>query len=84
MRAAGGAADITVRDDNDAVLQLSATLIRREDGTYFLVRIAPLTGNASSTVSQKVLSIVAKSSDAFVVTDATGDDSRHQQGVSST
>ena len=73
VRAAGGAADITVRDDNDAVLQLSATLIRREDGTYFLVRIAPLGGDASKGVGQKVLSVIAKSSDAFVVTDATGE-----------
>jgi transcriptional regulator PpsR len=73
VRAAGGAADITVRDDNDAVLQMSATLIRREDGTYFLVRIGTLGGDASSAISQKVLSVVAKSSDAFVMTDASGE-----------
>ena len=73
VRAAGGAADITVRDDNDAVLQLSATLIRREDGTYFLVRISPLGGDASSATGQKVLSVISRSSDAFVVTDAAGE-----------
>jgi transcriptional regulator PpsR len=72
VRAAGGAEDVTVRGDNDAVVQLTATLIRRDDGTYFLVRIIPPGGDIADPVSQKVLNIIAKSPDAFVVTDAAG------------
>ena len=72
VRAAGAAEDITVRGDNDAVLQLTATLIRRDDGTYFLIRIVPPGGEIADPVSQKVLQVVAKSPDAFVVTDAAG------------
>ncbi len=72
VRAAGTAEDITVRNDNDAVLQLTATLIRREDGTYFLVRIIPPGGDMADTASQKVLQVVGKSPDSFVVTDASG------------
>ena len=72
VRAAGTAEDITVRNDNDSLLQLTATLIRREDGTYFLVRIIPPGGDMADTASQKVLQVVGKSSDSFVVTDASG------------
>ena len=72
VRAAGAAEDITVRGDNDAVLQLTGTLIRRDDGNYFLIRIVPPGGEIADTVSQKVLHVVAKSPDAFVVTDASG------------
>ena len=72
VRAAGAAEDITVRNDNDAVLQLTATLIRREDGTYFLVRIIPPGDETADTTSQKVLQVVGKSPDSFVVTDAAG------------
>ena len=43
-----------------------------DDGTYFLVRIIPPGGDIADSVSQKVLSIIAKSPDAFVVTDSAG------------
>lgn len=72
VRAAGAAEDITVRGDNDAVLQLTGTLIRRDDGTYFLVRIVPPGGEIADPVSQKVLHVIARSPDAFVVTDPAG------------
>ncbi len=72
VRAAGTAEDITVRGDNDSVLQLTGTLIRRDDGTFFLVRIIPPGGDVADTVSQKVLNVLARSPDAFVVTDASG------------
>ena len=72
VRATGSAEDITVRGDSDAVLQLTATLIRRDDGTFFLIRIIPPGGDIANPVSQKVLSVIAKSPDAFVITDTSG------------
>jgi transcriptional regulator PpsR len=72
VRAAGSAEDVTVRGDNDAVVQLTATLIRRDNGTYFLVRIIPPGGDIADSVNQKVLNIIAKSPDAFVLTDSAG------------
>jgi len=73
VRAAGKGETIIVRSANDQkAFQLSATLVRREDGTYFLIRVHSAEGGNNDTKSLKVLDIVDRSPDAFVVTDPTG------------
>ena len=73
VRAAGRAESIIVRSANDQrTFQLTATLVRREDGHFFLIRIqAPGETSADST-NLKVLEVVDRSPDAFVVTDPDG------------
>jgi transcriptional regulator PpsR len=73
VRAAGRAESIIVRSANDQrTFQLTATLVRREDGHFFLIRIqAPGDSSADST-NLKVLEVVDRSPDAFVVTDPDG------------
>ncbi len=73
VRAAGRAETITVRPaTGEDTLELNATLIRREDGPFFLVRIAKPGSAAGDTVNQKVLDVVDRSPDAIVVTDPEG------------
>jgi transcriptional regulator PpsR len=56
-------------------LIMSASLIRNERGSSFLIRLRPESGQDSSKLSvesSQMLSIIEDSSDAFVVTDADG------------
>jgi len=73
VRAAGRAESIVVRSANDQrAFQLTATLIRREDGPFFLVRIQGSEEHGNDTTSLKILDIVDRSPDAFVVADPEG------------
>ncbi|MEM9209027.1 MAG: transcriptional regulator PpsR, partial [Pseudomonadota bacterium] len=73
VRAAGKAESIIVRTTNDQqTLQLTATLIRREDGHFFLVRMQAPGESAGDSTNLKVLDIVDRSPDAFVITDPDG------------
>lgn len=73
VRAAGKAESIIVRTANDQkTLQLTATLIRREDGHFFLVRMQPPGASSPDSTNLKVLDIVDRSPDAFVITDPDG------------
>ena len=73
VRAAGRAEDIIVRSANsDHGFRLAATLIRREDGPFFLVRIIDPGMENSDGVSHKIIDIVNRAPDAFVVTDPDG------------
>ena len=73
VRAAGKAESVIVRSgDNQRTFQLTATLIRREDGPYFLVRVQAPGEAGGDTTNLKVLEIVERSPDAFVVTDPDG------------
>ena len=73
VRAAGKGESIIVRSANDQkAFQLAATLVRREDGTYFLIRINSTDSGTSDSKSLRVLDIVDRSPDAFVITDPSG------------
>lgn len=73
VRAAGRAESIIVRSANDRnTFQLSASLIRREDGPYFLVRIQNPGDNNADSASLSILEVVNRSPDAFVVADPDG------------
>lgn len=73
VRAAGRAESVIVRSANDQrTFQLTATLIRREDGPYFLVRVQSPGETSADTTRFKVLEIVERSPDGFVVTDPDG------------
>lgn len=73
VRAAGRAESIIVRSANDQrTFQLTATLIRREDGPYFLIRIQGTGQGNGDSRSLKVLDVVDRSPDAFVVSDPEG------------
>lgn len=73
VRAAGKGESIIVRSANDQkAFQLSATLVRREDGTYFLIRISGTENGGNDGKSLKVLDIVDRSPDGFVITDPEG------------
>ena len=73
VRAAGRAEDIIVRSSNNQrKFRLTATLIRREDGPFFLIRMLDPGLERTDGINHKVLDIVHRSSDAFVVTDPDG------------
>jgi len=73
VRAAGKAESIIVRSANDQrTFQLTATLIRREDGPYFLIRIQAPGESSSDSANRRVLEVVERSPDAFVVSDPEG------------
>lgn len=73
VRAAGRADDITVRTaSSDTDLRLAATLLRREEDTLFLVRLSSSEFTPADTVDNKLLEIVQRSPDGFVVTNPDG------------
>ncbi|MDJ0939131.1 MAG: transcriptional regulator PpsR [Woeseiaceae bacterium] len=73
VRAAGRAEGIIVRSANDhRSFRLNATLVRREDGPFFLIRLHAPEETGSDDMTQKVLDVVNRSPDAFVVTDPDG------------
>ncbi|HKJ15840.1 MAG TPA: transcriptional regulator PpsR [Xanthomonadales bacterium] len=72
VRAAGHAEDINVRLAKGASLLVGASLLRREDGMYFLIRISSDSQPESTPVSRSVLDVIQRSPEAFVVTDPNG------------
>ncbi len=73
VRAAGGAEAIVVRSATGSdTYRLSASLIRREDGPYFLIRLSSPEHAEEENLHQQVLDVVNRSPDAFVVTDPEG------------
>jgi len=73
VRAAGSADDIVVRlAGSEADLNMGATLLRREDGMFFLVRLSERGHTESSAVSRSMVEVIQRSPDAFVVTDPEG------------
>ena len=73
VRAAGRAEDIIVRSANDhRSFRLNATLVRREDGPYFLIRLHAPDESGNHDMTQKVLDVIDRSPDGFVVTDPDG------------
>ena len=74
VRAAGKADAIIVRaSGGHRSFRLNATLVRREDGHFFLIRLhAPEESNHHGDATHKVLDVVNRSPDAFVVTDPDG------------
>jgi transcriptional regulator PpsR len=73
VRAAGNA-DPTVitRKDSDQPVRVAATLLRREEGLFFLVRISMDDAQSSWGASKALADLVQRSPDAFVVTDPRG------------
>lgn len=77
VRAAGRADDVRARIKNGGVeLLVSAHTFRQEGASYFLVRLSPLgPDSALATIPKmtwKLLKLVEKAPDGFVVTDSTG------------
>lgn len=73
VRAAGRADAIIVRAaGGNHSFRLNATLVRRDDGAYFLIRLHAPEESANDDASYKVLDVVNRSSDGFVVTDPAG------------
>ena len=73
VRAAGGADSIIVRSaSGHETYRLNATLIRREDGPYYLIRLHSPEHAEEESVQQQVLDVVERSPDAFLVTDPDG------------
>ncbi len=73
VRAAGRAEAIIVRSAGDhRSFKLNASLVRREDGPYFLIRLRAPDDSSKDDSSQKILDIVSRSPDAFVITDPDG------------
>jgi transcriptional regulator PpsR len=73
VRASGSAEDVIVRmEGSEHDLQLGATLLRREDGLFYLVRIALLQTRQADSGSHSVIEIIQRSPDPFVLTDPEG------------
>ena len=73
VRAAGRAEGIIVRSaTGQRSFRLNATLVRREDGPYYLIRLHAPDESGNDQNSQKVIDVVNRSPDAFVVTDPNG------------
>ncbi|MEM8817214.1 MAG: transcriptional regulator PpsR [Pseudomonadota bacterium] len=76
VRAAGGGEDViikTVRSGSDeSTIRLNATLVRRDDGPYFLIRMQAADQTGYNGYSNQVIDIIDRSPDAFVVTDPQG------------
>jgi len=70
VRAAGSADDILVRSlIDEAAFNFGATLLKREEGVFFLVRISPHKRGDQPPANQALMDVVQRSPDAFVVTD---------------
>ena len=73
VRVAGSADDIVVRTlTSDKSFNFGATLLKREEGTFFLARISPTQTGDTPPASRALLDVVKRSPDAFVVTDPNG------------
>lgn len=73
VRAAGVAEEILVSTARDGQsVRLSASLVRRDEGPYFLLRIAPSVQDNNSGISHRVIDVINRSPDSFVVTSVDG------------
>lgn len=73
VQAAGVAEEVMVTTARDAhSVVLSASLVRKGDGPYFLLRIQPAGQSSSDGISHRVIDVVNRSPDSFVVTTADG------------
>ena len=72
VRAAGRAESVLVRTLNDESYRLNATLLRRDEGPYFLIRLTSSERAENAGMSHQVLEIVDRAPDGFVVTDPGG------------
>jgi transcriptional regulator PpsR len=74
VKAAGNADEIVLHleDDPDLTVRVRATLLRREDGLYFLVRLTPHAEGGGDARFHPLIEVVKRSPDAFVVTDPDG------------
>lgn len=73
VRAAGGAEDVIVLSaDSRKKFRLTASLIRQEEGPYFLIRMVEPGDSQASGENFKILDVMRRSPDAFVVTDPDG------------
>lgn len=73
VRAAGRAESLIVRAATGrSTFRLNATLVRREDGPYFLIRLQAPEDSTGSTSNQMVLDVVNRSPDGFVVAGPEG------------
>jgi transcriptional regulator PpsR len=73
VRASGSAEDIAARlDGSERDLRVGATLLRRDDGLFYLVRMTTCLSEPAENGGSAVMQIVQRSPDAFVVTDPDG------------
>jgi transcriptional regulator PpsR len=73
VRAAGRGEAVIVRSaSGENTFRLTASLLRRDEGPYFLVRLSNPDENSRDSTSLQVLEVVNRSPDGFVVTDADG------------
>ena len=75
VKAAGNAEEINphLAHEPDTLVRVRATLLRREDGLFFLVRISPFEGGGADSLHHPLIEVVRRSPDAFVVTDPQGE-----------
>lgn len=73
VRASGSSEDIKVRlESADDEYLLGATLMRRDEGLYFLVRISPHATGRPAETNQALVDVISRAPDAFVITDPEG------------
>jgi len=73
VRAAGRAEAIIVRSANDhRSFRLNASLVRREEGQFFLIRLRASEETSRDDTMQRMIDIIQRSPDAFVITDPDG------------
>ncbi len=73
VRAAGGAEDLIIKTaGSNLTIRLNATLVRRDDGPYYLIRMHSADQSGYKGYSNQVIDIIDRSPDAFVVTDPQG------------
>lgn len=59
--------------ESGVMVRLRATLLRREDGLFFLVRLSPFESGGEDSLHNPLIEVVRRSPDAFVVTDPKGE-----------
>jgi len=74
VRAAGRAEAVIVRSSaGDRAFRLHASLLRRDEGPYFLIRLTSSEDAPMDSKSHQVLDIVDRSPDGFVITNPNGE-----------
>ncbi len=74
LKGAGQAEEVRLQLEHDpeVTVRVRATLLRREDGLYYLVRMATPGDGGVDARFQPLIEVVKRSPDAFVVTDPAG------------
>lgn len=73
VRAAGKGEAVIVRSATDQrSFRLNASLVRREDGHFFFIRLAASEESGRADATNKAIEILDRSPDAFVITDPDG------------